>query len=257
MSSTHAKARLAKDESNGADLPLRLLLRFAGAAFERRFIKHYLAFYLRYAQVSLLLGIALIAGDFLVDRIAHGAGEANLLRLTIALPVLMGGLAYSLLPIARKYWQPVMAGFIVTVALCLFAILIRIDAEAGTGLKTWVGVLNFTFLEFYCFVILGVQFRYALPSGLAILAAFLYALWLHADLLHAQAAFWTYHVVTLFILAAGIGWWREFVLRMQFAAQTEVDDSRLAAEQRAHRLAHFDEATGLPNRRLFDARQFR
>ena len=32
--------------------------------------------------------------------------------------------------------------------------------------------------------------------------------------------YWTYHVVTLFILAAGIGWWREFAVRMDFATQT-------------------------------------
>lgn len=232
-------------------LPLRLLLRFADAAYERRFIQHYVAFYFRYAQVSLVLGIVLIAGDYLVDLIAHGAMQANMLRLTTAQPVLLGGLAYSMLPNARRHWQPVMAGFIVTVAFCLFVILLRIDLAGGAGLKTWVGVLNFTFLEFYCFVILGVQFRYALVSGLIILAAFGYALWGHAGLPGPQAAYWSYHVVTLFILAAGIGWWREYLLRKEFVARTALDDSRAAAEQRALQLAHYDEVTGLPNRRLF------
>jgi diguanylate cyclase (GGDEF)-like protein len=232
-------------------MPLRLLLRFADAAYERRFIRHYVAFYFRYAQVSLLLGVALVFGDYLVDRIAHGSSDANVLRLTTAVPVLLGALAYSLLPNARRHWQAVMASFIVTVAFCLMVILVRIDAENGAGLKTWVGVLNFTFLEFYCFVILGVQFRHALASGLAILAAFMVALWLHAGLSTAQAAYWTYHVLTLFVLAAGIGWWREFLLRKEFLARTELDDSRVEAEQRALRLAHYDETTGLPNRRLF------
>jgi hypothetical protein len=114
----------------------------------------------------------------------------GLARLTTAVPVLLGSLAYSLLPGARRHWQPVMAGFIVTVAICLFAILVRIDAEGGAGLNSWVGVLNFTFLEFDCFIILGVQFRHALASGVAILAAFLYALWLHAGLSAQQAAYW-------------------------------------------------------------------
>jgi diguanylate cyclase (GGDEF)-like protein len=41
------------------------------------------------------------------------------------------------------------------------------------------------------------------------------------------------------------------VLRKEFAARAALDDSRLAAEQRALRLAHYDEVTGLPNRRLF------
>jgi diguanylate cyclase (GGDEF)-like protein len=251
MRTPEAKAPGAHDSGAGVALPLRLLLRFADADFEQRFLKHYLAFYFRYAQVSLLLGIVLVAGDFLADQIAHGGGPANLLRLTTAVPLLLGGLAYSLLPRARRQWQPVMAGFIFTVAICLFAILVRIDAEGGAGLKTWVGVLNFTFLEFYCFVILGVQFRHALPSGLAILAAFQYALWMRDDLSAQHAAYWSYHVVTLFTLAAGVGWWREYVLRKEFMARAALDDSRIAAEQRALRLAHYDDVTGLPNRRLF------
>jgi len=32
--------------------------------------------------------------------------------------------------------------------------------------------------------------------------------------------YWSYHVVTLFTLAAAIGWWREFVLRKNFSTQT-------------------------------------
>ncbi len=232
-------------------LPLRLLLRFADSALEQRFIRHYVAFYFRYAQVSLLVGVLLVAGDYGVDRIAHGGSDANLLRLTMAVPVLLAGLAYSLLPKARRQWQPAMAGFIFAVAVCLFAILVRIDAEGGNGLKSWVGVLNFTFLEVYCFVILGVQFRYALVSGAAILSAFEYALWLHAGLTPQQVAYWSYHVVTLFMLAAGLGWWREFLLRNEFTARAALDDSRTAAEQRAQQLANYDEVTGLPNRRLF------
>lgn len=241
----------APAQDAAAALPLRLLLRFSDAAFELRFLKHYLAFYFPYAQASLLLGVVLIAGDYLVDCLAHTDGPANLLRLTLAVPVLLLGLAYSLLPKARRHWQPVMASFIVTVALCLMFILVRIDGEGGAGLKSWVGVLNFTFLEFYCFVILGVQFRHALVSGLAIMLAFFYALWGHAGLSGPEAGYWSYHVLTVFILAAGIGWWREFLLRKEFAARAALDDSLFAAEQRALRLAHYDEVTGLPNRRRF------
>jgi len=227
------------EDATATALPLRLLLRFSGAAFELRFVKHYVAFYFRYAQLSLLLGVVLIAGDYLVDRIAHTNAPANLLRLTVAVPVLLMGLGYSLLPKARRHWQPVMASFIVTVALCLMGILVRIDEEGGAGLKSWVGVLNFTFLQFYCFVILGVQFRHALVSGVAIMAAFLYALWGYADLSTQLAGYWSYHVVTVFMLAAGIGWWREFVLRKEFMARAALDDSLVAAEQRALRLAHY------------------
>ena len=222
-----------------------------GSACELRFITHYVAFYFRYAQVSLVLGAILIMGDFLVDRIFHTDEPANLLRLTIAVPVVLVALGYSLLPYARKHWQPVMASFIVALAVCLIGILVRIDNDGGGGLKSWVGVLNFTFLEFYCFVILGVQFRHALVAGSVILTAFLYALFELAGLSSQLAGYWTYHIVTVFILAAGIGWWREYLLRKEFAARSTLDDLRLAAEERAMRLAHYDEVTGLPNRRLF------
>ena len=253
MRTTDAPARNVPHPDAGPALPLRLLLRFADALYERRFTQHYVAFYFRYAQVSLILGVVLVAGDYAVDRIAYPgvANDANLMRLTLAVPVLLAALVYSLLPKARRHWQPVMAGFIVTVAVCLFAILVRIDEEGGAGLRSWVGVLNFTFLSFYCFVILGVQFRYALASGTAILVAFLYALWAQAALSPQLAAYWSYHVVTLYILAGGIGWWREFLLRKEFVARTALDDSRIAAEMRALQLAHYDEVTGLPNRRLF------
>jgi diguanylate cyclase (GGDEF)-like protein len=251
MNDPDAQSSPASDAGAAPAMPLRLLLRFADAAYEQRFVKNYIAFYFRYVQVSLVLGVVLILGDYLVDHLAYGSVASNLLRLTLALPVLLAGLGYTLLPDARRHWQPVMSGFIITVAFFLFFTLTRIDAEGGAGLRSWVGVLNFTFLQFYCFVILGVQFRYALASGLIILLAFEYTLWQHAGLTTREAAYSSYHVLTLFILAAGIGWWREYLLRKEFVARASLDDSRAAAEQRALRLAHYDEVTGLPNRRLF------
>lgn len=238
-------------DGSAVKMPLRWLLRFSDEGYERRFIRHYVAFYFRYAQASLLLGVLLIVGDYLVDRYSQAHVPSNLLRLTLAVPVLLAGLGYSTWPRARRHWQPAMAGLIVSVGLCLIYTLVRMDQEGGQGLMSWVGVLNFTFLEFYCFVILGVQFRHALAAGLAILAAFLYALWSAAGLAAHQAAYWSYHVLTLFVLAAGIGWWREYVLRKEFMTRTALEDSRSEAEQRALRLAHYDEVTGLPNRRLF------
>jgi len=214
-------------------LPLRLLLRFSAEPYEKQFVDHYVSFYYRYAQASLLLGLLLVFGDFLVDYFAQLGGQANLYRLQICMPLLAIGLALSFLPAARRHWQPVMSGFVLALALCLFWILLRIDMEGGAGLKTWVGVLNFTFLEFYCFVILGVQFSYALAAGLLILCAFESAMWAHAGLSVGEVAYWSYHVVTLFILAAGIGWWREFVLRKEFVARTALNDARAAAEQLA------------------------
>ena len=215
------------------------MLRFTPDAFEQRFGEHYLSFYYRYAQAALLLGLLLIIGDFLVDWLAMPEVAANWLRLQVAVPVLVGGLAYTFLPQARRHWQGVLAAFIVAASLCLFWILLRIDAEGGRGLSSWVGILNFTFLEFYCFIVLGLQFRAALFAGVAILAAFVTTLWWHPSQTSGELAYWSYHVVTLFMLAVGVGWWREFIVRKDFSAQWALEQAREAAEHLAQTKSAF------------------
>ncbi len=100
----------------GDPLPLRVMLRFSAAPYEKRFVEHYVATYFRYAQASLVLGLLLIFGDFLVDFCSHPEVRANFLRLEICAPVLIAGLAYSFTRDARKHWQSVMSGFIVVMA---------------------------------------------------------------------------------------------------------------------------------------------
>ena len=206
-------------------LPLRPNLAFATASLEQSFGLHYHASYYRYAQISLTLGILLIAADFLADRIAFSSERANIYRLQVCLPILGAGIAYSFSRFARQHWQTVMSAFIVLVACSLLWVLTVIDTQAGMGLKSWVGMLNFVFLEFYCFVILGVQFRYALASGLLILLMFEAAMLL--EFRTGQMFFyWSYHTVTLFILAGVVGWWREYVLRKDFSMQVSLTEAR-------------------------------
>jgi HD-GYP domain-containing protein (c-di-GMP phosphodiesterase class II) len=203
-------------------LRLRPNLSFSGASYERDFVRHYHAFYYRYAQASLAVGIILILADFLVDHLAFESEPANIYRLQLCLPVLGVGIACSFTGYARRHWQSVMSGFIVLVSGCLFWVLLAIDSEGGMGLKSWVGMLNFVFLEFYCFVILGVQFRYALASGIIILLLFDAAMLVGFGQDWGIFCYWSYHAVTLFALAAGIGWWREFVLRKDFSTQASL-----------------------------------
>jgi response regulator RpfG family c-di-GMP phosphodiesterase len=201
-------------------LPLRPMLSFADIAYERDFVRHYHDFYYRYAQASLAVGMILILADFVVDHLAFDNEPANIYRLQLCLPILGIGLAYSFTHYARRHWQPIMSAFIAVVACSLFGVLLVIDSQGGMGLKSWVGILNFTFLQFFCFVILGVQFRYALASGVIILLMFEAAMLLEFGGDWKTFGYWSYHVVTLFILSAGIGWWREFVLRKEFSTQT-------------------------------------
>ena len=207
-------------------LPLRPNLAFTSPSLEQRFGMHYHASYFRYAQASLALGIVLIAADFLVDHLAFRSEPANIYRLQLCLPILGAGIAYSFSRFARRYWQTVMSGFIVLVACSLFWVLIVIDSQGGMGLRSWVGVLNFVFLEFYCFVILGVQFRHALASGLLILLMFEAAMLLEFGTNRLMFCYWSYHVVTLFILASVVGWWREYILRKDFSMQVSLKEAQ-------------------------------
>jgi HD-GYP domain-containing protein (c-di-GMP phosphodiesterase class II) len=201
-------------------LPLRPKLSFTDAAYEQTFGRYYHDFYYRYAQASLAVGMILILADYLADYLAFDDEPANIYRLQLCLPLLGIGIAYSFAPYARQHWQSVMSGFIVVVSCSLFWILLVVDADGGAGLRSWVGILNFVFLEFYCFVILGVQFRYALTSGLVIFLMFESAMHVEFGKDLRTFCYWSYQVATLFILAAGIGWWREYLLRKDYSTQT-------------------------------------
>ena len=214
-----------------ADLPLRPILSFTDPAYEGEFVKYYNKFYYRYAQVSLSLGLVLIFGDFISDFIAFPNVSGSYYRIEICIPLLTFGLISTFSRHIRKYWQPVMAGFIALVSLSLFLVLIVVDQQGGMGIKSWVGILNFIFLEFYCFVILGVQFNYAFISGVIILFMFESILAVVFGPDWRMFGYWSYHVVTSFMLAVVIGWWREFVLRKDFFAKTGLEAARQNAER--------------------------
>jgi len=207
-------------------LPLRPMLSFSDMPYERNFAHYYHDFYYRYAQASLALGFLLILSDYLVDFLAFHHEFANIYRLELCLPILAIGIAFSFTQSARRHWQTVMSGFIVVVSGSLFCVLLVIDARGGMGLRSWVGILNYVFLEFYCFVILGVQFRYALTSGILILLMFEAAILIEFGTTLSVFSYWSYHVVTLFILAMGIGWWREYVLRKDYSTKTTLKAAR-------------------------------
>lgn len=213
-------ARASEGNPEQSDiLLLRPVLAFADSSYEQRFVRHYNHFYYRYAQISLTVGLVLIFADFLVDFLVAPQESANFYRIQLCLPILGTGIACSFTPYARRHWQPIMAGFIAMVAFSLFWVLLVIDRQGGMGLKSWVGILNFVFLEFYCFVILGVRFNYAFVSGTLILLGFESAIFSEFATDRQMFLYWSYQVLTAFILATGIGWWREFVLRNDFSTQ--------------------------------------
>lgn len=240
-------------EASSIALPVRLFVRFGSAAFEQRFLAFYEAFYHRYAQVGLCLGILLILADYAVDHLMYPQVGANAYRLSVSVPLLGGGLLLSLTALGKAYWQALMALTLLLVGISLYWILAQIGAQGGSGLGSWVGVLNYTFFEFYCFVILGLSFRYAFPTGLLLFAAFEVAIYLCLDDGAYQANYLTYHVFTVFVLAAMVGWWREYLLRKEFLALAELEVATQVAQTQAVYLQAHDALTGLPNHAGFSA----
>ncbi len=197
----------------------RLFMGFDDTSIERLFKNFYTGFYYRFAQASLGLGLLLVFGDFLVDYFAYPDVAANFYRLTICAPILFGALAYSFHAHAKAHWELVMSALIVFMSMVMFQVLLNIDAQGGKGLGSWVGILNFTILELYCFVILGARFLHALPSGLIILVGFEYAMYLGFEGDTKRIAYSSYHAITMGVICAMIGWWREYLLRKNFAAE--------------------------------------
>ena len=207
-------------------LALRPILAFSGPEYERDFVLFYNNFYYRYAQASLAIGLVLIFADFFADFLFAPSSTANFYRLDVCLPLLATGICISFTPFARRHWQPIMAGFITLVAYSLFGVLLAIDYQGGMGLKSWVGILNFVFLEFYCLVILGVRFNVAFISATLILVAFEGAMYSELGGDRATFFYLTYQAATTFILPTGIGWWREYVLRKEYSTQTTLQAAR-------------------------------
>ncbi|MEI8155997.1 MAG: response regulator [Burkholderiales bacterium] len=205
------------------EILLRLFVGFVDPAIEARFKHFYTNFYYRFAQVSLGLGLVLVIGDFIVDHYSYPEVSANIFRLTFCAPILIAALGYSFHSHARKHWETVMSTMIVLIAFAMFWVLLRIDDQGGQGLKSWVGILNFTILELYCFVILGARFRHAFPSGLIVLIGFEYAMYRSFDGDLVRVGYLSYHAITMTLISAMIGWWRELLLRKNFAAEFAVN----------------------------------
>ena len=228
-------------------LPLRLLLSFSEPQVEQRFLRFYARFYRRHAQASLLLGMLLIIGDWLVDHLAFPGVTANSMRITVSLPILALGLLLSYTRLGKAHWQTLMVAIIVSVGFSLYWTLAKIGLQNGSGLASWVGILNFTFFELYCFVILGIGFRHALLAGLLLFVGFEAFVQLHVVNETLHFSYLTYHIFTAFLLAAMIGWWREYLLRKQFQATSALEDATRNARNQADFLQRHDAVTGLYN----------
>ncbi len=243
---------VAKPVAPMTSLPWRLFLRFDDPAVEQAFIEHYAATYYRYARVAIGFGLILVLSDYFTDLVSLPNSVANNLRVTVLLPMMLSSLLLMFTPLAARYWETVLTLLITINGWLLLWVLFEIDREGGPGLLL-TGITNMTILELYCFAIIGVRFKYSLVAGSLITMGFALALAQSRDGQHLDLAYWNYQVITMALIMAAIGWWREHTLRQTFsvnrnlalanaAAQEAIDDAARQSEK-SQRLLSLMEAT--------------
>ena len=227
---THEKLNITAAK-NIHGLSLRLFLTFDDPSFEQLFLRYYTSFYYRFSQIALGVGAVLILADFIVDIFAFPEVKSNFYRVLIPIPVIGAAIAYSCTRHAKKHWELAMSVLVVVVATSLFWILMLIDSQGGSGLRSWVGIQNLGFLEFYCFVILGIRFQHGMMAGILIMLSFLVVVWISPGVDLGKMLYLSYDVLTEFILAAGIGWWREYVIRNDFSIKSSLDAEKTRSQE--------------------------
>jgi adenylate cyclase len=215
---------------------MRLLqfgLTFDEARIEQEFESFYTEAFAGYARGMLLLAVALLVADFLADLLLEKTLNlaSNGLRIGLVLPIILATYALSARDWFRRRWQAYMSIAVVLTTSAVLIVLLRIDVAGGNGFSSMVGILNLTFALAFCFIVLGLQFRFAIVTGTAILLFFLYLLLRHSPAHADMGPYFAYHVVTLFLLLGSIGWMREKYIRRDFLATRAAEVEREKADR--------------------------
>jgi len=221
------------------NLPLRLILAFSDSGFEASFRDFYRNAYYRYGQIVAAFAVAVLFGNFLVDVLIFPSVDANFYQIEVCMPLMAAEVAISFTPYGRRRWQFLNALFNVAAVFSLVYVLLVTDSQGGMGLKSWISILYFVIAEFYCFSLSGLQFRYAIMTGVSNLLAFEAAMFLSFGDTVREFAFLSYYVLLLFLIAGFLGWWREFVLRRDFSARRALRAARQMAEDLASAKSDF------------------
>jgi len=206
----------------------RLPLRFDDRELEARFASDYSDRFVIQLRFALVLAVLLMLGDaaidFAFDR--KPAFQANMIRIFGIIPVLGLSFALTYWGPFRRFLEPYCAMIVILTAAGMFWAMRQLEIDGGMGLSSWVGPLNYTFVMVFVFLIVGVRFLYALPVALVVTAAFIAIT--ESTLAHAagRSLQHIYHVVTVFLLCAFLGYWREYYVRRAFRADFELQRER-------------------------------
>jgi len=218
------------DRKAAKRLPLHLILKFSDRDLEESFLYFYGSAYFRYAQIFSTIAIVVIFGNFVIDNLTFPGLSSNLYGIKFCLPLMILQLAVSFTPYGRRNWQFFNTICIIASSFLLVCVIVLADDRSGTGMRSWVEISNFVIVEFYCFSLTGLQFRYAIITGASILLAFEVAMFVTFGNNLQEFAFLSYYIWVLFCIASFIGWWREYLLRRHFSIRRTLHAARRSSE---------------------------
>lgn len=210
-----------------------LALRFHTPALEVGFSQYYLPISLFQSRLAFGLACAFLLSDYIADGLFYGlfASPANLMRIAVVAPAFLCFFIASYSPATQRRYELYVAIFYAVVSSFLCVVLYRLDKAGGNGLSNIVGFLNLVFLLAFGFVLIGVRFHLSLVACIVVSSVFislLYQKFGAVSLLY----YLLYQIFTVFILFALLGYTRELVLRLDFAAGVELAEAREALERR-------------------------
>lgn len=203
-------------------------LAFEDEGLEGRFLAYYSSAYILQFRFAVLLGLVLVTADASVDFMASAerALWGNVVRLIGFIPIAVLSLLLSFQPAVRKRLQLFASLTVLATGSVILWSLVLLERAKWHGLSSWVGLLNFTFLEIFIFVIIGLQFKNAVAPGLSVFLAYLCLLYLVAGFAPSMLVYYGYHLITLVMLAMFIGYFRERYIRTDFAKSAQLSDER-------------------------------
>jgi class 3 adenylate cyclase len=203
-------------------------LAFDEPELEGRFADYFVDRFVPQLRFALLVGLAFMLGDAAIDFAFDQAPafRANMVRIFAVVPIVAISFALTFYAPFRPYLERYCAVIGLVVAVLLFAAMRLLEVDGGLGLASWVGPLNYTFMMIFVFVIIGIRLIYALWVAVLATACFLAIVELTVAQPVERSIQGAYHVVTVLLLCAFLGYWRERYLRREFRAGIDLEAER-------------------------------
>lgn len=216
----------------------RLLLRFSDDRLEKEFARDYVERFVPQLQVALGLTFIVLLSDIAVDRYLYAPESlrANYVRGFLVLPCIALAFALTFFRFVRAYLELLFSVIILIGAAGLFWALLLLDRDGGLGLTSGAGTINYVFVILLLFLISGVRFEIALWTGLLVTAVFLWFAFQGLPPHDTEFYAYSYHIASMFLLGAFLGYWREWFVRLVYKFNVKLDHERAQTESMLHEL---------------------